>query len=70
MPKCCLILISNESSLNAEKDKEVLTGMRVPHSTQHYLGLNYEIDLKQMESAVEELNVDGGSVKIRTSFKL
>jgi hypothetical protein len=66
MAKCCLILISNESFFNAEKDIEVLTGMRVPHSTQHYLGLNYEIELKQMESTVEELSVDGGSVKIRT----
>jgi uncharacterized protein YaiE (UPF0345 family) len=66
MEKSCLILFSNESFMNAEKDIEVLTGIRVPHSTQHYLGLNYQIELKLLESTVEELSVDGGSVKIRT----
>lgn len=66
MEKSCLTLIANESFLNAEKDIELLTGIRVPHSTQHYLGLNDQMELKQMESEVEELSVDGGTVKIRT----
>ena len=66
MEKCCLILISNESFIKSETDIEVLTGIRVPSSTQHYLGLNQKMELKQMESTVEELSVDGGSVKIRT----
>ena len=61
-------MISNESFINSEKDIEVLTGIRVAHSTQHYLGLNSKIELKQINSTVEELSVDGGSVKIRTQL--
>jgi len=66
MEKCCLILISNESFAHAEEDIQVLTGIKVPHSTQHRLGLKHQIGLKKIESEVEELSVDGGSVRIRT----
>jgi hypothetical protein len=64
--KCCLILISNESLAHAQQDIEVLTGIKVPHSSQHRFGLNHQMKLKPIDSVVEELSVDGGSVRIRT----
>lgn len=52
--------------MNAEKDIELLTGIRIPHSTQHRLGLNYEVELTKITKRAEALSVDGGSVRIRT----
>jgi len=52
--------------MNGEKDLEILTGIRVPHSTQHHLGLNHEIELTKIVKRGEELSVDGGTVRIRT----
>ena len=43
LKKCCLLLVSNESFANAEKDIEVLTGVKIPHSTQHRLVNNYDL---------------------------
>ncbi len=66
MEKCCLILISNESFAHAQRDIKVLTGIQVPSSSQHRFGLNHQMELKQVDSVVEELSVDGASVRIRT----
>ena len=41
--KCCLLLVGNESFVNAEKDLEILTGVNVPHSTQHRLVNSYQL---------------------------
>ena len=43
MEKCCLLLVGNESFANAERDLEILTGVRIPHSTQHRLVGNYQL---------------------------
>lgn len=42
LEKCCLLLVSNKSFANAEQDLELLTGVRVPHSTQHRLVERYQ----------------------------
>ena len=50
MEKCCLILISNESFMNAQEDIEVLTGIRVPLMENLYkVGLEKE-KLKQVKN--------------------
>jgi hypothetical protein len=41
--KCCLLLIGNESFVNAERDIETLTGIKIPHSTQHRMINNYHL---------------------------
>ena len=43
LEKCCLLLVANESFVNAERDIEILTGVRIPHSTQHRLVANYQL---------------------------
>ena len=43
LEKCCLLLVGNESFANAERDIEILTGVRIPHSTQHRLVANYQL---------------------------
>ena len=35
--------MGNESFANAERDIEILTGVRIPHSTQHRLVANYQL---------------------------
>lgn len=66
LEKCCLLLVSNESFANAETDLEMLTGIKVAHSTQHRLALKYQVPLPQVKTRVETLSVDGGSVRLRT----
>ncbi len=66
LEKCCLLLVSNESFINAERDLELLMGIRVPHSPQHRLVTAQEVCLPQMKQRGSELSVDGGTVRIRT----
>ncbi len=66
MEKCCLLLVGNESFANAERDLEILTGLRIPHSTQHRLVGNYQLPEPQITKRAEALSVDGGSVRLRT----
>lgn len=64
--KCCLLLVANESFANAEKDIELLTGIKIPHSTQHRLVNNYKLPEPIVRKRGQVLSVDGGSVRIRT----
>ena len=66
MEKCCLLLVSNESFANAEQDIEVLTGVKIPHSTQHRLVNNYHLPEPKIIRKVNSLSVDGGTVRLRT----
>ncbi len=66
MEKCCLLLVGNESFANAERDIEILTGVRIPHSTQHRLVANYQLSEPKITKRAEALSVDGGSVRLRT----
>jgi len=61
-----LLLASNESFANAEQDLELLTGVRVPHSTQHRLLEKCQFSCAQASTPIEELSLDGGNVRIRT----
>ena len=66
LEKCCLLLVGNESFANAERDIEILTGVRIPHSTQHRLVNNYQLPEPTVTKKAEALSVDGGSVRLRT----
>ena len=66
LEKCCLVLSANESYERAAEDIEVLTGVKVSHSTQQRLVHRQTFDLPQAEQAVDEMSVDGGKVRLRT----
>ena len=58
--------MANESFANAEREIEILTGVRIPHSTQHRLVANYQLSEPKITTRAEALSVDGGSVRLRT----
>ena len=60
--------MGNESFANAERDIEILTGVRIPHSTQHRLVTNYQLPEPKITKRAEALSVDGGSVRLRTAL--
>lgn len=60
------MLVSNESFANAEQDIEVLTGVKIPHSTQHRLVNNYHLPEPKIKRKANSLSVDGGTVRLRT----
>lgn len=64
--KCCLLLVSNESFVSAEKDIQILTGIKVPHTTQHRLINNYHLSEPKITKRAKSLSVDGGTVRLRT----
>ena len=66
--KCCLLLIGNESLVNAERDIETLTGIKIPHSTQHRIVNNYHLPEPKITKRASSLSVDGGSVRLRTAL--
>lgn len=66
LEQCCLLLSANESYERAAEDIEVLTGVRVAHSTQQRLVHRQIFQWSQAEQTVEEMSVDGGKVRLRT----
>ncbi len=66
MEKCCLLLSANVSYAHAARDVEVLTGVKVSHSTQQRLVHRYNFTEPQARTRVETLSVDGGKVRLRT----
>ncbi|MEG4397133.1 hypothetical protein [Microcoleus sp. BROC3] len=66
LERCCLLLVANESFANAEKDLKMLTGIYVPHSTQHRLLERYKFSSPSNGEQVEALSIDGGNVMPRT----
>lgn len=66
LEKCCWLLSANESYERAEQDIEVLTGIRISHSTQQRLVHRHEFPLFVVCEPVEELSIDGGKVRLRT----
>jgi hypothetical protein len=67
--KCCLLLTANESFQNAERDLELLMGIKVAHSSQHRWVQAAEIDEPQVNHIVSELSTDGGKVRLRTAAR-
>jgi hypothetical protein len=68
LEKCCLLLVGNESFANAEKDLKMLTGIYVPHSTQHRLLERYKFPEPEATEPVKALSIDGGNVRLRTAL--
>lgn len=66
LEQCCLLVSANEAYARAAEDLEVLTGVKVSHSTQQRLVHRQVFELPQAEETVEEMSVDGGKVRLRT----
>lgn len=66
MERCSLLLSANESFANAETDMEVLTGMKLSHSTHHRRARDNSLGWGQAVETVNELSLDGGKVRLRT----
>ncbi|WP_333206567.1 hypothetical protein [Microcoleus sp. Pol17C2] len=60
--------MANESFANAEKDLKMLTGIYVPHSTQHRLLERYQFPEAEATEQVKALSIDGGNVRLRTAL--
>lgn len=69
LEKCCLRLSANESYQNAQEEIEVMTGVKVGHSTQHRLVQRQEFPLPEAKQAVSEVSIDGGKVRLRGAPK-
>ena len=67
LEKCCLLLSANVSYANTARDLEILTGLTVSHSTQQRLVQRHEFKEINLKQEVEELSVDGGKIRLRTS---
>lgn len=61
-----MLLVANESFTNAEKDIEILTGFKIPHSTQHRLVNSYKLPEPEITHKAKSLSVDGGTIRLRT----
>ena len=61
-----MLLVGNESFVNAERDLKILTGITVPHSTQHRLVNSYHLPEAKIVKRANSLSVDGGTVRLRT----
>ena len=57
---------ANVSYQNTAQELEILTGLKVCHSTQQRLVQRYELTEVKVKQEVEELSVDGGKVRLRT----
>ncbi|HEY9768648.1 MAG TPA: hypothetical protein V6C71_09135 [Coleofasciculaceae cyanobacterium] len=55
LEKCCLLLVANKSFVNAEKDIEILTGFKIPYSTQHRLVNNYQFPEPKISKKAKSL---------------
>ena len=61
-----MLLVGNESFINAERDLEILTGIKVAHSTQHQLVERSQLPESQITRRAKSLSIDGGTVRLRT----
>ena len=68
LENCCLRLSANVSYQQAEQDVAYLTGIRIPAKTQQRLVHRQRFALPSSEELMEELGVDGGKVRLRTTL--
>lgn len=61
-----MTLSAQASFAQAQRDIELLVGVRVGHSTQHALVQRQELNLPECKQALAEVCVDGGKVRLRT----
>jgi hypothetical protein len=66
LEKCCLVLSANESYERSAQNIEVLTGIKVSHSTQHRLVHRHAFPEPVVIETVTEMSLDGGKVRLRT----
>ncbi|WP_250126518.1 ISKra4 family transposase [Chroococcidiopsis sp. CCMEE 29] len=66
LERCCLLVSANESYERTAEDIEILTGVKVSHSTQQRLVHRQTLEQLQIEQAVDEISIDGGKVRLRT----
>lgn len=66
LEKCCLLVSANESYQRAEEDIKVLTGIKVPHSTQQRMVHRQEFELPEIQGETKTISIDGGKVRLRT----
>lgn len=65
--KCGLLVSANASYQNAEIDLEMLTGIRISHSTLQRLVQRQEYSQIKLDNPIEAVSVDGGMVRVRTA---
>ena len=61
-----MLLSANESYQRAEEDLKVLTGIDVPHSTQHRMVHRQDFKLLKASTEVSQMSIDGAKVRLRT----
>jgi hypothetical protein len=66
LEQCCLLVSANSSYVRAAEDIEVLTGIKVSHSTQHRLVHQVSIAEEIATESIEAISIDGGKIRIRT----
>jgi hypothetical protein len=66
LENCCLLVSANESYERAQDDIEVLTGIRVFHSTHQRLVHRHDFETVVVNKDVEAMSIDGGKVRLRT----
>ncbi len=64
---CCLRVSANVSYEDAAADIEYFTGVQVSRSSQQRLVHRQNFELPIQENTVEELSVDGGNIRVRTT---
>lgn len=65
---CCLRVSANISYEDAASDIEYFTGVKVQSSSQQRLVHRQNFELPTGEKTVEELSVDGGNIRIRSTI--
>ena len=65
LERCCLLLSANESYQKVEEDIELLTGLKVGHSTHHRKVQRMEKILPEIKPKLSEVAVDGGTIRLR-----
>ncbi len=61
-----MLVSANASYERSAQDLSVLTGMNVSRGTQQRLVHRHIFELPGVETAVEEMSLDGGKVRLRT----
>jgi hypothetical protein len=68
LESCCLRLSANVSYQHAADDLAYLTGINVSKSAQQRLVHRQDFNQPEVVESVEELSVDGGNIRVRTSL--
>ena len=69
LKKCCFIVSANSGYGNAESELEVMTGIRVSHSTLQRKVNREEFEFPDLKQSVAEISLDGGKVRLRSEKK-